>query len=157
MHTLRDGAYLLTASRPVEATVVLLPVYEFLRGNPLFSTVFLEDLVSPEKDSDSATALPCTMITLSSYLFCHASSTSSARSLAYGKLSLNILLSLVENNVVMQFMTQTNLPSIRLCRQKLPLLPVPHVSEAPICSILNCCVLWLRHNLHKRLEVDSYT
>ncbi|KAJ3516078.1 hypothetical protein NLJ89_g1346 [Agrocybe chaxingu] len=32
---------------PIEASVVLLPIYEFLRPNPLFITVFLEDLVSP--------------------------------------------------------------------------------------------------------------
>ncbi|KAF9535662.1 hypothetical protein CPB83DRAFT_888345 [Crepidotus variabilis] len=143
--------------QPVQATVVLLPVYEFLRGNPLFTTVLLEDLVAPAADTNQITSLPCTLISLSSYLFSHASSISTTRSLGYASLALNTLLSLVENGVVMQFMTQTTLPSIRLCRQKLPLLALPRSSEAPVCAILDCCVLWLRHNLQKRLEVQSYT
>ncbi|KIJ38425.1 hypothetical protein M422DRAFT_176436, partial [Sphaerobolus stellatus SS14] len=35
---------------------------------------------------------------------------------------------------------------------------LPHVSKQRplICALLDCCVLWLRHNLHKRFEVHSY-
>ena len=80
-------------------------------------TVLLEDLVSPPNDGDSTTVLPCTLISFASYLCTHASSTSSPRSLAYAGLSLNILLTLMENNMVMEFMTQTILPPVRLCRQ----------------------------------------
>lgn len=101
--------------RPVEATVVLLPVYEFLSSNPSFPTILLEDLVSP---LDSTTIpLFSTIVSLDSYLLSHALSTSSPRSIAYAGLSLNILLALVENNVVMEFITQTSCPSIHLCRQ----------------------------------------
>jgi len=33
--------------------------------------------------------------------------------------------------------------------------PVP--SPRPlICAVLDCCILWLRHNLHKRLETSLY-
>jgi hypothetical protein len=73
----------------------------------------------------------------------------------------------------MEFMTQTLSPSVHLCHQvsglacplvgywnipqKLPALPLPRNSQPLINSILGCCVLWLRHNLHKRLEINSYT
>jgi len=42
--------------------------------------------------------------------------------------------------------------------QRLPTLsPPPRAAQPPVNSILDCCVLWLRHNLHRRLEVQSYT
>ena len=96
--------------------MVLLPVYEFLRANPLFTTVLLEDLVSPEGTGQTS-PFPCTLITFSSYLCTHASSVYTARSIAYANLALNVLLFLVENGVVMEFLTQTTFPSIHLCRQ----------------------------------------
>jgi hypothetical protein len=96
--------------------VVLLPVYEFLRANPLFTTVLLEDLASLE-DADQTNPFPCTLITFSSYLCTHASTVYTARSIAYAKLALNTLLVLVENGVFMEFMTQTRFPSIHICRQ----------------------------------------
>jgi hypothetical protein len=103
-------------SRPVESGVVLLPVHEFLRANPLFTTVFLEDLVSPGCGGQSK-PLPSTLITFSSYLCTHASSVYTARSMGYANLALNILLFLVENGVLMEFMTQTLSPSVHLCHQ----------------------------------------
>ena len=96
--------------------MVLLPVYEFLRANPLFTTVLLEDLVSPE-GTGQTNPFPCTLITFSSYLCTHASSVYTGRSIAYASLALNVLLFLVENGVVMEFLTQTTFPSIHLCRQ----------------------------------------
>ncbi len=96
-------------------------MYEFLHANPLFTTVLLEDLVSPPADGGQSSPLPCTLITFTSYLCSHASSTSSPRSIGYANLSLNTLLSLVENGVVMKFMTQTSITAIRLCRQVGPI------------------------------------
>lgn len=96
--------------------MVLLPVYEFLRGNPLFTTILLEDLASPE-DTGQTNPFPCTLITFSSYLCTHASTVYTARSIAYANLALNMLLILVENGVVMEFVTQTRFPSIHICRQ----------------------------------------
>jgi hypothetical protein len=103
--------------RPIEASVVLLPIHEFLGSNPLFTTVLLEDLVSPQGEGLQMTPLPSTIISFSSYLLTHASSTASPRSIAYASLSINVLLSLVENTMVMEFASQTNVPTIRLCRQ----------------------------------------
>ncbi|KAI9444858.1 hypothetical protein H4582DRAFT_1911724 [Lactarius indigo] len=35
----------------------------------------------------------------------------------------------------------------------LPFTPSP---RPLICAVLDCCILWLRHNLHKRLETSLY-
>ncbi|KAF8167628.1 hypothetical protein B0H34DRAFT_646029 [Crassisporium funariophilum] len=144
--------------QPIEASVVLLPVYEFLKPNPLFSSVMMEELSSSASaDSTQMTPLPFTIISFASYLCTHASSTATPRSIAYASLSLNILLAFVEDNAAMDILCQKHVSAIRLCRQRLPALPPPRLAQSPICSILDCCVLWLRHNLQRRLEVYSYT
>ncbi|KAF7347688.1 DUF1741 domain-containing protein [Mycena venus] len=142
-------------SQPIEACVVVLPVFEFLRTNPTFPLV----LVSPSDETKSSTtsSLPYTILSLSSYLLTHASSTSSPRAIGYANLCLNTLLTLVQNDGVVIAFSQPSDERIRLCRQRLPVLPVPPSRRPPLCALLDCCVLWLRHNLHKRLEVQSYT
>ncbi|KAF9041727.1 hypothetical protein BDZ89DRAFT_1207601 [Hymenopellis radicata] len=140
-------------SQPIEATVILLPLYEFLRGNMLFSSIFLESL----SDEDSQYHPPLTIISLSSYLLTHATSASQPRSIAYAGLGLNVLLALVENDAALTVFSRPCKQYIRLCRQRLPLLPAPaRTGRVPICALLDCCVLWLQHNLHIRLEVQLY-
>ncbi|KAG2367783.1 hypothetical protein BDR07DRAFT_1469429 [Suillus spraguei] len=127
-------------TQPIEATVTLLPVFEFLFFNPLFGQV-LVDMTPKSSNSKQSTLVPPlahNILSLSSYVLTHASSSASPRTLAYANLTLNTLL-------------------VMLCRQRLPLLPVPSPMRAPICALLDCCVLWLRHNLHKRLEVHTFT
>lgn len=111
--------YSLWTCRPIEATVVLLPIYEFLLPNLIFPTVFMEDLVSPPEalESSQPSPLPSTIISLASYLCTHASSMGSSRSTAYARLALNILLVMVEHDLTMSFATQTDVPVVRLCRQ----------------------------------------
>ncbi|KAL6310173.1 hypothetical protein BKA93DRAFT_722531 [Sparassis latifolia] len=141
--------------QPIEACVILLPVFEFLSANETFRRVLVE---TPETDSDKITSriapLPYTLLTLSSYLLTHASSTSSPRATAYANLALNTLLVMAESKEILSSFCM-NKADIRLCRQRLPLLPLSP-ARAPVCALLDCCVLWLRHNLHKRLEVYSY-
>ncbi|KAJ6604834.1 hypothetical protein DFH09DRAFT_1123914 [Mycena vulgaris] len=142
-------------SQPIEACVVILPVFEFLRTNPTFPLV----LISPSEETKSSaiSSPPYTILSLSSYLLTHASSTSSPRAIVYANLCLNTLLTLVQNDGVLIAFSQPSDERIRLCRQRLPVLPVPPSRRPPLCALLDCCVLWLRHNLHKRLEVQSYT
>lgn len=170
----------LCVCRPIEATVVLLPIYEFLLPNLVFPTVFMEDLVSPPESLESSELtppLPSTIISLASYLCTHASSTGSPRSIAYARLTLNILLVMVENDLIMSFATQTDVLVVRLCRQVMiiyphgqldinemyfriqrpPSLPLPARKTRPLVySILDTCILWLRNNLQKQLEVSCY-
>ncbi|CAK5280589.1 unnamed protein product, partial [Mycena citricolor] len=137
-------------NQPIEAGVVLLPLFEFTRINPTFPLILI---APPETKSSSESSPPATLISLSSYVLTHASSTSSPRAIGYANLCLNILLCLVQNNGVLIAFSQPSDEKIRLCRQRPPVLPVPGPKRPPLCAILDCCVLWLRHNLHKRLEV----
>jgi len=146
-------------NQPIEAIVVLLPIFEFLHLNEMFRLVLLESIPAASDQmnpSNRLSPLPFTFLTLASYLLTHASSTSSPRAIAYANLSLNILLTFVESDDVMNIFCQSTRSNIHLCRQRPPLLPITYSSRAPICALLDCCVLWLRHNLHKRLEVHSY-
>ncbi|KAG6837686.1 hypothetical protein H0H93_004962 [Arthromyces matolae] len=151
-----DAAKLNPYLKPVASAVFLLPVFEFLRANPLFPIVLLETSSQNTEVTQRNPRLSYTILTLSSYILTHASSASSPRSLSYANLSLHILLALVENDGVMSVMNQPSTSAIPICRQRLPHLPAPQLKRSPICAILDCCVLWLRHNLHRRLEVYCY-
>ncbi|KAF9814518.1 hypothetical protein IEO21_05069 [Rhodonia placenta] len=142
-------------NQPIEACVILLPIFEFLSINTTFQTIFVEPMGAAADKSSRLAPLPYTSLTLSSYLLTHASSTHAPRAIAYANLALNLLLVMVESEVIMDAFCQTTGASIRLCRQRLPLLPLSP-PRAPICALLDCSVLWLRHNLHKRLEVYAY-
>lgn len=106
--------------RPIEACVILLPLFEFLHGSPTFCRVFASTLYaqySEKKTATRITPLPLTLISTSSYLFSHASSTSSPRAIAYASLALCILLVLVENDDTIAALRQDNNEDVRLCRQ----------------------------------------
>ncbi|KAJ7293157.1 hypothetical protein C8J57DRAFT_1268248 [Mycena rebaudengoi] len=143
-------------NQPIEACVVMLPIFEFLRVNSTFPLV----LVSPPDEITKSSAIsspPHTILSLSSYVLTHASSTSSPRAIVYANLCLNTLLTLAQNDGPLIAFSQPSDERIRLCRQRLPTLPIPPASRPPLCALLDCCVLWLRHNLHKRLETQSFT
>lgn len=156
---------------------MLLLLFEFTRTNSTFNSVLI-DYLSPDPETPGTSTiqrrLPLTILTLSSYLITHASSTASPRAAAYANLCLNVLLAFVENDALMRALTSPVPQTIRLCRQvsvtedvdglgwvidisqRQPLLPIINAPSSPLCSILDCCVLWLRHNLHKRLDTASY-
>ncbi|KAI0068085.1 DUF1741-domain-containing protein [Artomyces pyxidatus] len=147
-------------NQPIEACVVLLPIFEFLNRNATIVT-YLAEGIRPNDSENPATnskptPLPYTLISLSSYLMTHASSLSSARATSYANLTLHILLDFVEKEELLRALCEPRSHDIRLCRQRPPLLPLVSPPRPPICAILDCCVLWLRHNLHKRLEVHMY-
>ncbi|KIK49428.1 hypothetical protein CY34DRAFT_69321 [Suillus luteus UH-Slu-Lm8-n1] len=149
-------------TQPIEATVSLLPVFEFLFFNPLFAQLLVETTLPKPPDSKHNALVPplaYNILSLSSYVLTHASSSASLRTLAYANLAMNTLLVMSENAHIMPVFCKptSSKEAIRLCRQRLPLLPVPAPTRAPICALLDCCVLWLRHNLHKRLEVYTFT
>jgi hypothetical protein len=119
-----------------------------------------------------STNLAATILTLFSYVFTHASASGSPRALSYAHLSLQILLLFVESPILMERLTEPGTEKILICRQvsktfesvivslnkskRIPALPIASASRPELCAVLDCCVLWLRHNLRKSLEINSY-
>ncbi|KAH9081708.1 hypothetical protein EDB83DRAFT_2334344 [Lactarius deliciosus] len=116
-------------NQPIEACIILLPIFE-----------------------PSRPPLPHTIVSLSSYLLTHATSTSS-RAIAYANVALNILLAMVETKEVIRVFCEPSPAPSQALHPMLPFTPSP---RPLICAVLDCCILWLRHNLHKRLETSLY-
>ncbi|KAF9454112.1 hypothetical protein P691DRAFT_810827 [Macrolepiota fuliginosa MF-IS2] len=147
--------------QPIEAAVALFAIFEMVNLNRVFPSVLCQTMpsINPGKAKSgrqAPQAVLSTTITLSSYILAHASSTASPRVLAYANLSLRTLLSFLENLKPLGILFEPIAYIVPLCRQRLPTLPVHSGPRAPVCAILDCCVLWLRHNLQYKLEGSSY-
>ncbi|KAM0788767.1 hypothetical protein ACM66B_002857 [Microbotryomycetes sp. NB124-2] len=130
---------------PPEVLVILLPFYDLLNLNKAFSA-----LLYNEADHGPPT-LPPAMISLASYVLCHAAT--SPRAQAYSRLCLLILMILVEEGEGK--LTVDSAP-VRLCRQRQPMLP-HNVKQRPLAAaMLDTAVIFLRHNLRKRMDVETY-
>ena len=116
--------------------MICLPVSEYLHHNQLFRSIFLETLVS--SPSNDTTPLPNTLLSLSSYILTHASSSGAPRCLAYANLSLNVLLVCVEHADIIRKFTQNEGKDVRLCRQ---------------VGLSDCVLLF--HSYRRHLERDN--
>ncbi|KAG8780335.1 hypothetical protein FRC15_009620, partial [Serendipita sp. 397] len=145
--------------QPIEAAAGLLPLYELLQLNPVFTSVIVESLTTEGGASSSGPTnrppMIFSFVSLASYLFTHASSVGTPRSLSYANSTMRII-ALMTSDEPMTAKFARESGNIRICRQRLPRLPESPTSRPILCSILDCLVLWLRHNLHKKLEVSSY-
>jgi len=101
--------------RPIEAAAVLLPVFEFLDSNQTFAEVLVKPFTQEDDSQDRVLIL--SLVTASSYILTHATSSASPRAVAYAHLSLNILLRLVQNPKISSAFCQPWSRPIRLCRQ----------------------------------------
>lgn len=108
-----------TACRPIEASVSLLPLFEFLFFNPLFTQVFTDTTHSDNGETTTSRIPPLsyTVLSLSSYLLTHGTSSASPRAMAYANLAMNVLLIMAENSRVMDMFCSQSVQPIRLCRQ----------------------------------------
>ncbi|KAJ8454482.1 hypothetical protein ONZ51_g12997 [Trametes cubensis] len=120
-------------NQPIEACVILLPVFEFLHGSATFRKVFADNLTAhvEKKTSTPIPPLPITLLSLTSYLVSHASSSSSSRSIAYANLALNMLLVMSESDEILSALRADTNEEIRLCRQRLPPLPPFQPPKSP--------------------------
>lgn len=135
--------------RPIEACVILLPLFEFLQGSATFRQIFVSTL-APEEEKKTATKiapLPLTVLSLSSYLVSHASSSSSPRAIAYANLALNILLVISENDDILAALWKDSPEDVRLCRQ-VKLVPEHCRLYKVINSVGRGCLRSHLHNLH---------
>jgi hypothetical protein len=91
-----------------------------------------------------------------SYLLHHAYR--SSRATLYGILSLVTLRIIVEDPVICKRLCDPAQPiSVRLCRQRPPLLPPAPQARAPTAQILDIAMDTIGHNLRRRLDLDLYT
>lgn len=145
-HTLTQSAF-----RPGTETASILTLYDFALSNKLFC----HHLVS-HPSSDKGLAPPFSnFLSFTSYLYQHAYRSSRASLYAY--LTLLIMLVLVEDTTSAKSLCETS-ATVRLCRQRPPLLPLSKVGgERPyICSIVDILVDGVNHNLRKRLDTAFY-
>ncbi|GAA5854667.1 hypothetical protein JCM8547_004929 [Rhodosporidiobolus lusitaniae] len=137
-------------SMPPDRLAILLPFYEFLNANKTFGS-----LVFSAREDGKAPALPFALISLSSYVVSHASLSSRAQ--LYSRLCLIIMLILVEEGEgkLASESSEGGEEEVRLCRQRQPVLPRT-LSKRPIAAMIDTVVLYLRHNLRKRLDVETH-
>ncbi|CAE6449404.1 unnamed protein product [Rhizoctonia solani] len=101
------------------------------------------------------------LVSLASYILAHAGSTSAGagREEGYAGLVLDILEQCVADERVVRAMCSPPVAddsTVWLCRQRVPLLPLRTGPDPLICSILDACILYLRHNLSKKLDSRAY-
>ncbi|GAA5923501.1 hypothetical protein JCM3775_000407 [Rhodotorula graminis] len=138
------------AALPPEPLVLLVPFFELLNSNKTFCT-----LVFASRADSSSPPLSETLISLTSYVVCHAAG--SARARLYARLCLVVCMILVEEGEG-KLCARTKVDGgIRLCRQRNPMLPQRDDARAvPLSAMIDSVVVFLRHNLHKRLDVETY-
>ncbi|KAL5639121.1 hypothetical protein ACGC1H_006594 [Rhizoctonia solani] len=100
-------------------------------------------------------------VSLASYILAHAGSTSAGagREEGYAGLVLDILERCVADEGILRAMCSSPVTgdlTIWLCRQRLPLLPLRTGPAPLICSVVDVCILYLRHNLSKKLDSGTY-
>lgn len=107
------------ACRPIEAAVVLLPLFEFMHLNPLFPSMLAETLNTGRTEDQAryVPPLPVAITSLASYIVSHASSMGSPRAMAYANVALANQLVWVECDGLLETLLQPTNVEIRLCRQ----------------------------------------
>ncbi|KAG8731690.1 hypothetical protein FRC12_019617 [Ceratobasidium sp. 428] len=101
------------------------------------------------------------LMSMASYVLAHAGTTGvgGGRTEAYARLALDTIQQSVSDEEIIRTMCSPPTKDdkeVWICRQKLPLLPLRTGPAPLVCSVMDACVLYLRHNLSKRLECGSY-
>jgi len=133
-------------SHPGRPTCILLPIYDLLCSNTTFFNVLLASKSFWES-----------FLSFSSYLLSHASS--NPRSELYGRLVLVILIHLAEEGakLVCGATDDSIKVSVEFCRDRLPPLgPSSDLAREPIAAMLDCGILYLRHNLQRKLKIATH-
>lgn len=119
---------ILFLARPIEAAVALLPIFEMVNVNKIFSSVLSQGISSGprkkngESGQTSSPAILLTAVSLSSYILAHASSAASPRALAYASLSLKTLLIFLEASELVNALFEPCQHVVQLSRQVSPVV-----------------------------------
>ena len=142
---------LLTLYSPGPESAILLATYDFTLANKLFAF----NLVSILADQKNQEAPVGSFLSYTSYLLHHAYR--SPRASLYAYLNLFILRILVEDQVLCKRLCDgENKIAVRLCRQRLPYMPLISGNRIPATVILDIMIDALNHNLRRRLDFNLY-
>ncbi|KAK9457661.1 hypothetical protein V1511DRAFT_494247 [Dipodascopsis uninucleata] len=140
------------AAMPSSDAVVLLACCNFVHANKFFLRVLVET-----KSKFSGQEHPfISFISLSSYLLQHQHR--SERQAQYARLTLLIYRMLVEDSNIMPILVNFELKStIRICRQRSPVLPLVKNERLPIEGVLDALIVAVNHNMKKSLDIAMYS
>lgn len=148
-----------TLYRPSAQTALILPLFDFINSNTYFVNTLVNtcskiDAESTAGPTQAKTTLLTSLISFASYVF---ENNRSDRTSIYARLLLTILLRLTEESSVMNYMARDSSNAIvRLCRHRSPALPLNKSSRSLFCVILDDMLLFIRHNIRKKLNLASY-
>ncbi|KAI8380721.1 hypothetical protein BD560DRAFT_431913 [Blakeslea trispora] len=126
---------------PTSEAALLLLLFDLIHTNPYF----VQYLTTTQH-------LLTSLLSFASYLF---QNNRSERTQVYVRLMLTILVRLMEEHTILQWMAQTDI-SIRLCRQRSPTLPLDKSARPMFCAVLDNVLLFVRHNFRKKLDLVTY-
>ncbi|KAI8646828.1 hypothetical protein BD408DRAFT_409279 [Parasitella parasitica] len=144
---------------PSAQTALLLPLFDFVNGNTFFINTLVNACSKIDAESSNTSTLAKTtmltsLISFASYLFEH---NRTDRTNSYTRLLLTILLRLTEENSIMNYIARDgSAAAVRLCRQRSPTLPLNKSSRSLFCAILDGMLLFIRHNIRKKLDLITY-
>ena len=143
--------HILIILRPSPESGILLATYDFTLANKLFAF----NLVSLRAEHKQQESPISSVLSFTSYLLHHAYRSSRASLYAY--LDLFILRILVEDQLTCKHICDgENKIAVRLCRQRLPYLPLTSGDRILATVILDIMVDALNHNLRRRLDFQLY-
>ncbi|KAI8987767.1 hypothetical protein BDF20DRAFT_985180 [Mycotypha africana] len=149
----------LFAGLPSAQAALLLPFYDFL-NNPNFIKIMVDtctqtDLKVTDDNEQQKVTIITSLLSFSSYLF---QNNRTERANIYSRLLLIILLIITtESDVMDYFAKERSATSIRLCRQRPPLLPsTTSKIQSLFCAVLDTMLLFIRHNIKNKLDLVSY-
>ena len=147
----RASTAILISRRPDPQVAVLLGTFEFACANKVFCSNIL-NLDGKDKSTESPFSA---YISLCSYMLHHAYR--STRATAHGLLALLNFRLLVEDVALCKDLCDAeNLMSVRLCRQRQPLLPMTAKQRPPIAHIMDVLLDTINHNLRRHLDLQLY-
>ncbi|KAI9469989.1 MAG: hypothetical protein EXX96DRAFT_588317 [Benjaminiella poitrasii] len=140
------------SSLPSAQVALMLSLFDLVNTNQHFINM-LVTIIDEEKNKVEGTFLT-SLLSFASYLF---ENNRSERTNIYSRLLLTIILRLTEENAVMNYMAKEGTAAnVRLCRQRSPTLPLFKSERSLFCVILDDMLLFVRHNIRKKLDLSSY-
>ncbi|RHZ43860.1 hypothetical protein Glove_851g9 [Diversispora epigaea] len=146
---------------------ILLALYDFSNNNKKFITYISKTIMEwnvsdTDLDDKSITSIPddklppiTNFLSFSSYLLQH---NPSSRAASYSKMTLLIITILSEDSTFIECICDERRNyNIRLCRQRLPILPCSKSSQPLVCAILDICIGFINHNMKKKLATDLHS